>query len=111
MKLRLTRLPQVDKDFEELPTRGHVLQALRLISRLQRKPFAGQPLGYRPRTGNLGGCRKLYFSIGPTVRPDYRIVYRILPDENDPEEVRVVAVGKRTSESVYHEAVKRLKGM
>lgn len=108
MSLRLTRYRDVDRDFAELPTNGHIREALRLIGQLKDHPFKGQKLDYHVQTGDLRACRKLYFSDSPVKRPDYRIVYRLLPDEDSPQEVRIITVGKREEGAVYMEAAQRL---
>ncbi len=108
MPLRLSRLEEVIRNVEVLPSRRHMTQAMSFMYKLKEKPFLGQSLEYKEGLGNLGDCRKVYFSDRPTKRPDYRIVYMLLPDEEDPTEVRIVAVGKREDEEVYKEAAKRL---
>jgi hypothetical protein len=55
----------------------------------------GQPLGFQHATGNLGDCRKLYFDIDADRSPSYRLVYRVLPSEEDPESIEVITIGPK----------------
>jgi hypothetical protein len=90
--------------------------------RLRTEPHLGQRLQWR-RGRDLSTCRKLYFdeedeprrenfTVGP--RPDgprYRIVYELLPRPEQPQVVRVLAVGPKypdKGEGVYSSASDRL---
>lgn len=107
-ELRRTYRPGFADDVLALPTlrlREIVLQRLVDISkgRLQ-----GQPLDQRARTGDLGDCRKLYFDETGGQRPEYRLVYRLLPNGIEAVEVEAVAVGRREALEVYVTAARRL---
>ncbi len=78
------------------------------MQKLIVNPFLGQPLTHQENIGNLGDCRKIYFSDRPGKEPDYRLVYMLEPDEENPTTVYVVAIGKRDKKRVYKEAAKRL---
>jgi len=70
---------------------------------LREKPYLGQPLANLPETGDLSDCRKIYFD-----EARHRVIYRLLPDEQDPTSIDVIAVGPREAAAVYTEAVRRL---
>lgn len=75
-------------------------------------PFIGEQLRYLPGVGDLSDCRKHYVDVPPDQRPPgpkrYRIVYRILPEESQPERVEMVSVGVRADLVAYRRAVVRL---
>jgi hypothetical protein len=75
-------------------------------------PFIGEELEHLPHIGDLSDCRKLYVDVPPDQRPPgpprYRIVYRLLPDEEAPRKVQIVAVGPRADELAYRRALARL---
>lgn len=96
--------------------------ALWWLKRVRRNCRLGSPLGYHVSTGDLGGCFKLYFDEDDEPwnplwqpphrpagdpRPRYRIVYQLLPAEEDPELIEVVSVGPKPE--VYWSAVSRLR--
>jgi len=70
---------------------------------LREKPFLGKPLAKLPMTGDLSECRKIYFD-----QARHRIVYRLLPDEQNPVTADIIAVGPRAAAQVYADAVRRL---
>jgi hypothetical protein len=78
-------------------------EAFGLIVRLKNEPLLGQKLGSHPETGDLTGCRKLYFD-----EARHRVIYQVLPDDASPRKVRVIAVGRRANMRVYHQAATRL---
>jgi hypothetical protein len=86
-------------------------RAYELLQALETEPLLGLPLSYLPRTGDLRGARKLYLGPSRDVPPSHRIVYRLLPDEDKPTDVDVIAVGKRADYQVYKRAVERLRKM
>lgn len=43
-------------------------------------------------------------------RPPYRIVYRVLPGEEQPEKAQVIWAGRRDDLEVYRTAARRLRG-
>ncbi len=67
-----------------------------MFVRLKRNPYLGQPLGLEPRVGDLTGCRKIYFDESEHVTPGYRVVYQLLPDEQNPVSIDYDALGRRT---------------
>jgi mRNA-degrading endonuclease RelE of RelBE toxin-antitoxin system len=73
------------------------------IVSLKSWPLKGQRLQGHPETGDLTGCRKLYFNEGR-----HRVIYEVLPDEQNPQIVRIIAVGRRANMQVYRVAVTRL---
>jgi hypothetical protein len=75
-------------------------------------PFIGEELEHPPHIGDLSDCRKLYVDVLPDQRPPgpprYRVVHRLLPEEEDPRKVQIVAVGLRADEIAYRRALARL---
>lgn len=78
-----------------LPTevQRRVLQLLGTVA--NRDPKLGQPCGYQHTTGNLSDRRKLYFDVDRDVDPRYRLIYRLVPDEDVPQSIEVVTVGEK----------------
>jgi len=95
--------PEVSQDLRDLRSNALRLEALNYLVRLEASPHLGQRLAHLPGTGDLSDCRKLYFD-----EARHRIIYRLLPDEKNPTEVDVIAVGPREGLEVYTEAVRRL---
>ncbi len=95
--------PEVSDDIRALPSDDLRREALREILEVKNHPFRSQPLGKLPATGDLSDCRKKYFD-----QARYRVIYRLLPDEKNPTEADVIAVGPRVGLTVYNEAIKRL---
>ncbi len=89
-----------------------LLRAIRrLLPALRADPLARSlPLDYDSRTGNLGDCRKVYFDESAEIRPaGYRIVLRLLPDEDAPSQLQVVSIGPRANLEAYRRAAARLE--
>ncbi len=97
--------------------------ALQWMSRLRRNPKLVRELAWREGQ-DLRSCRKLYFDEDDTPletnfmpakraddRPRYRIVYRLVPDEESPTDAQILGVGlKRDSEGgVYPRFAQRLE--
>jgi hypothetical protein len=80
-----------------------LLEAYREIVKLKDDPLRGGELGNHPETGDLTGCRKIYFN-----GTKHRIIYQVLPSEQRPRTVRVLAVGRRANLLVYHTAARQL---
>lgn len=80
--------------------------ALKLLAALRTRPLIGKPLhdgGGRYVRQGLVGCRRIRPSSGNKTR----IVYRILPSEQRPLSIEVVAIGPRGS--VYETASARMR--
>jgi hypothetical protein len=94
---------EVSDDLHKLPS-GHLRrEAIKLMASLKDRPLRGKPLGIRSDTGDLSDCRKLYFN-----HARHRIIYRLEPDDVNPERVDVICVGARKAKQVYKLAVERL---
>ena len=78
---------------------------LECMNKLRRARLGvfGLPLGPHPQTGDLTGCRKIYFGGS-----SWRIVLRYRPSERSARLVEVIAVGPREAMGVYTTAVARL---
>lgn len=83
----------------------------RLLPALKEDPIGrSSPLDYDSRIGNLGDCRKVYFDESTATRPaGYRIVFRLLPDEQTPERIQIVSIGPRADLEAYRRAAARLE--
>ena len=119
----VTLTDEARADLAALPSKRLQQVALQWMSRLRRTPRLGQPLEWREGQV-LRACRKLYFDeddtplelqLTPSKRategPPYRIVYRLLPSEDEPRFAQILAVGpKRDSEGgVYPRVARRLE--
>lgn len=68
--------------------------ALELLAQVSKEnPRLGKPCGFAFSTGNLSDCRKLYFDEQRDMDPRYRIIYRLLPDEDEPTKAEVIRIG------------------
>ena len=89
-----------------------LIRALRRLLPLLKEDPLGRslPLDYDSRIGNLGDCRKVYFDESTAIRPaGYRIVLRLLPDEETPERIQIVSIGPRANLEAYRRAAERLE--
>lgn len=87
--------PHFAERFGELPTaaKRRVLELLGLIAGGQLG--LGKRCGYQVQTGNLDDCRKVYFNVILAVNPTYRLIYRVLPNEQRPRTVEAITVGPK----------------
>lgn len=112
-------------DLRALPNQHLQRVALQWMTRLRRSPRLGRRLEWR-HGQNLHGCRKLYLDetdtpleldFVPRRRSEegarYRIVYRLLPSEDDIEIVQTFAVGPKYGPEggVYARAAERYRLM
>ncbi len=97
--------PDVIADFRELTPE---LQAacLEQIELIKADPKLGEHLDRRASTGDLSAYRKMKFGHDTPRGPSHRIVYQLLPDNDDPSRFRVIAVRSRAD--VYNTAANRL---
>lgn len=83
-----------------------------LLDHLRDAPRYGKPLEARVGTGDLSTARSLYVLDFEQQRidwpPAYRIVYRLLPSEDEPRKVQVIWAGRRDDLEVYRVAARRL---
>jgi hypothetical protein len=103
MAIKVTIRKLVKSDISSLPSRRLRLEVVGYLVRLKDEPYLGRPLGKHPVVGDLSDCRKIFFD-----NACYRILYRLLPNEKNPTEADVIAVGPRAALSVYKAAAKRL---
>lgn len=110
--------PAAKQQLLELPSRELKQRALELLAEVsKRNPKLGKPCGFAFSTGNLSDCRKLYFDEQRDMDPRYRIVYRLLPDEDEPTKAEVIRIGLKfpfgDEEQIYRQvgrALDRLLG-
>lgn len=103
-------LPQVLDDLRALNETDEALvdATLQAIVDLAEHRKTGKILGARHVSGDLTGCRRLRFDL-PGQRPArFRIIYRLLPDDQNPDTIEVIAVGPRGGHAAYQTAVTRL---
>ncbi len=94
-------------DLRALPNKQLQRVALQWCERLRRDPKLGKRLEWR-RGQDLRECRKIYFDEDdrpleidfiPRKRSEegarFRIVYRLLPDEDHPEVAQVLGIGPK----------------
>jgi addiction module RelE/StbE family toxin len=103
VKLGVVIRPEANEDLRNLTSTSAQWEAAKYILRLERQPYLGQRLEHLAQTGDMSDCRKIYID-----ERRYRIVYRLLPDEKEPAQVDVIAVGRRERLEVYIEAARRL---
>jgi hypothetical protein len=100
--------PEIRQDMHDLPNDELRHQAIRYMLELKETPRLGRLLGPHPDTGDLTGCRKIYFDEHPGRSPRYRVIYRLLPNDANPARADVIVIGRRDQLAVYHEAARRL---
>jgi hypothetical protein len=91
---------------------------LELLAQVSKEnPKLGKPCGFAFGIGNLSDCRKLYFDEQRDMDPRYRIVYRLLPDEDGPTRAEVIRIGLKVpygdEKQIYRQvgqALERLPG-
>ncbi len=97
---------------ERLPE-PHREIAWQLLDHLRQAPRYGKPLQAHPETSELQAARSLYVIDFAQQRvswpPPYRIVYRLLPSETQPEKAQVIWAGRRDALEVYRTAARRLR--
>ncbi|MDQ0895781.1 hypothetical protein [Agromyces ramosus] len=109
MRLALCALKGFEGDLRALPSVALQKKTLELLSFIADGKLAGQPLDERVATGDLSDCRKVYFDEDPrATNPNYRLVYRLLPDEVHVVAVEAVAVGERFELDAYLRAAHNL---
>lgn len=83
-----------------------------LLDHLQEQPRFGKPLEANTATGDLSDSRTLYVIDFDEELiehpPPYRIVYRLLPSEQDVQRVQIIWADERDSLEVYRVAARRL---
>lgn len=103
-------LPQVLDDIRALARLEDQLvdAALQAIVDPAEHRQTGKLLGPRHVSGDLSGCRRLRFDLADQYPHRFRIIYRLLPNEDDADTVEVIAVGPRGGHAPYQAAVARL---
>jgi hypothetical protein len=109
--------PTAKQQLLDLPSKELKCRALELLGQVSKEnPKLGKPCGFAFSTGNLSDCRKLYFDERD-MDPRYRIVYRLVPDEDSPTQAEVIRIGLKVpygdEEQVYRQvgrALERLLG-
>jgi hypothetical protein len=110
--------PTAKQQLLDLPSRELKRRALGLPAEISKGNLKlGKPCGFAFSTGNLSDCRKLYFDQQRDMDPRYRIVYRLLPDEDEPTKAEVIRIGLKVpygdEEQIYRQvgrALDRLLG-
>lgn len=105
--------PAAKQQFLDLPSIGLKRRALELLAEVsKRNPRLGKPCGFVFSTGNLSDCRKLYFDELPDAEPRYRIIYRLVPDEEAPVKAEVIRIGLKfpygDEEQIYRQVGRAL---
>lgn len=97
---------------ERLPD-PHREIAWELLDHLRDQPRYGKPLDAHPQTSELQTARSLYVIDFAQQRvsgpPPYRIVYRLLPSEQQSDKAQVIWAGRRDALEVYRAAAARLR--
>ena len=95
--------PEAKDDIRKLGSNPVKLEAMKYILRLEHAPKLGKELEHHAGVGNLSDCRKIFIASRR-----HRVVYRLIPDEQNPTVVDVIAVGPRALLEVYRVAAQRL---
>jgi hypothetical protein len=82
--------------------------AMKYFIRLETEPRFGLALVDHPLWGDLSDCRKIYLDETHARRPRWRIVYKLLPNDAEPETAEVIIIGPRADDAVYREVMARL---
>jgi hypothetical protein len=106
--VEVTFWPNVREDFRALPPAVQLMAKKHLV-RIEQQPHFGLPLNDHPVWGDLSDCRKVYLDESHEVDPRWRIVYKLLPDEENPEVADVIIIGPREDDEVYVEIMQRLE--
>lgn len=110
--------PTAKQQLLDLPSKELKRRALELLAQVSKEsPKLGGPCGFAFSSGNLSDCRQLYFDEKRDMDPRYRIIYRLLPDEDGPSRAEVIRIGLKVpygdEEQIYHQvgrALDRLLG-
>lgn len=110
--------PSAKQQLLDLPSQRLKRRAIELLAQVSiEDPCLGKPCGFAFSTGNLSDCRKLYFDEARDMNPRYRIIYRLVPDEDDPTQIEVIRIGLKVphgdQEQIYRQvgrALERLPG-
>jgi hypothetical protein len=110
--------PTAKQQLLDLPSKELKRRALELLAQVSKEnPGLGKACGFAFSTGNLSDCRKLYFDEQRDLDPRYRIIYRLLPDEEEPMKAEVIRIGLKVphgdEEQIYRQvgrALERLLG-
>ncbi|MDZ7577950.1 MAG: hypothetical protein U0904_07245 [Candidatus Nanopelagicales bacterium] len=100
--------PGFSQDVKDLPTKNLQKIVIQRLVDVSKDRLSGIPLEGRASTGDLSDCFKLYVDEIGGPNPRYRLVFRLLPDGQDPVRLEAVAVGPRESLAVYVTAAQRL---
>lgn len=105
--------PAAKQQLLDLPSKALKHRALELLAQVSKaNPKLGKPCGFAFSTGNLSDCRKLYFDERRDVDPRYRIIYRLLPDEDRPSRAEVIRIGLKVpygdEEQIYRQVGRAL---
>ena len=85
--------PTAKQQLLDLPSKELKRRALELLAKVSKEnPRLGKPCGFAFSTGNLSDCRKLYFDEQRDMDPRYRIVYRLVPGEDNPSKAEVIRI-------------------
>ncbi|ERG65132.1 hypothetical protein L332_11865 [Agrococcus pavilionensis RW1] len=110
MAFKLVAAPGFQQDVYDLPSLALRKRAMELLALVAEGELQGLPLDRRATTGDLGDCRKLYFDEDPrNPKPNYRLVYRLTPNEANAVAVQAVAVGERFELDAYLRAQRNLR--
>jgi len=107
--VEVTFWPQVPDDYRALPTNALKLMATKYLLQLVEHPRLGLALKDHPLWGDLSDCRKIFLDETHTADPRWRIIYRLLPNDDNPEVADVIIIGPREDDAVYYEVMSRLE--
>lgn len=108
--LHRSLLPQVLDDLRALNDIDPDLvdAALQAVTDLAQHRKTGKLLGARHVSGDLTGTRRLKFDLADERPERFRVIFRLLPDDDTPDTVEVIAIGLRGDHTAYRAAVARL---
>ncbi len=109
MSVEVTLWPQVSEDFRALPSDALRWMAMKHLVRLEKEPRFGTKLLDHPVWGDLSDCRKIFLDESHDADPRWRIIYRLLPNEQKPTFAEVLIIGPRVDDAVYVAVMDRLQ--
>ena len=103
-------LPEVLDDLRALAQIDEELvdAALQAVADLAEHRKVGKRLGDRHVSGDLTGARRLRFGLIDDRPGKYRVIYRLVPNEQEADTIEVLAIGPRGGHAAYQAATGRI---
>lgn len=86
-----------------------VREIVKVAKSIEGHPWVGDPLRDDGEIVGIGAYRKVPFDPDGNTPPEFRLVYELVPDGEQPRKARVIAIGRRRLMAVYKLAAERSK--